>query len=468
MPDLVTLGECMVELFCDGSISQAEKFFKAIGGDTLNTAVAAARLGSHAGFISKFGDDPFAPFLNQELQRERIDLTCCPTIPGINGLYLIAVGEKGEREFTYYRTGSAASTLTPDNLNLDYIRSARILHSSGISQAISPTCRRAVHKAFQVARAAGVRTSFDPNYRARLWSAQEARSALEEIIPLTDIFLPSAPDETQTLLQTTDPVEIHAWAQARGVPVSILKQGDLGCVVATAGTLKQVDGLHNVRVVDTSGAGDAFNGAFLHGLLHGLEPVEAARLGVVTAGLKVEGRGASRSLPDRRRVADTVRDEPWAEKIFKPETGQKESTRDARLSVHIDGGARGNPGSAGAGVYLELDGRPWRGIYAFLGERTNNFAEYSALLIALEFALKEGFSQLEVYSDSQLLVRQILGIYRVKNPSLRNLHDQATSLIARFKRFEIRHVRREQNWDADALANKAIDLRRSGEDQYQS
>src|SRR5262249_15837576 len=98
MPDLITLGECMVELYCDGSISQATQFYKTFGGDTLNTAVAAARLGSRAGFISKFGDDPFAPFLNEELQREGIDLSCCPTIPGTNGLYLTAPGEKGESE----------------------------------------------------------------------------------------------------------------------------------------------------------------------------------------------------------------------------------------------------------------------------------------------------------------------------------------------------------------------------------
>jgi 2-dehydro-3-deoxygluconokinase len=468
MPDLITLGECMVELYCDGTISQAAQFSKAFGGDTLNTAVAASRLGSHAGFISKFGDDPFAPFLNEELQREGIDLSCCPTIPGMNGLCVIGLGEKGERELIYYRTGSAASTLTPDDLKPDYLQNTRLVHSSGISQAISPSCRRAVQKAFELARAAGVRTSFDPNYRARLWSAQEAREALDEIIPLTDIFLPSAPDETQTLLQLGEPAAIHAWAEARGVQISVFKQGNLGCVVASEGELKRVESLRNARGVDTSDAGDAFNGGFLHGLLHGLDPVEAARLGVATAGLTVEGRGAVRSLPDRRRVADALQDEPWAGKILKLEPGLMETRSGTRPVAYIDGGARGNPGPAGAGVHIELEGQPWRGLYTFLGEQTNNFAEYSALLIALEFALKEGFRELAVYSDSELLVRQILGRYRVKNPSLRVLHEKATDLIRRFKRFGIQHVRREENWKADALVNKALDLRQSGEDHYQS
>jgi ribonuclease HI len=358
--------------------------------------------------------------------------------------------------------------LTPDDLKPDYLRNARLVHSSGISQAISPSCRRAVHKAFELARAAGVRTSFDPNYRPRLWSVQEAREALEEIIPLTDIFLPSAPDETRTLLQQTESAAIHAWAEARGVQITILKQGNGGCVVASEGELKRVESLGNVRAADASAAGDAFNGGFLHGLLQGLDPVEAARLGVATAGLKVAGRGAVHSLPDRRRVADAVRDEPWAAKIFKLEPLQLETRSGTRPVAYIDGGARGNPGPAGAGVHIELEGQPWRGLYTFLGEQTNNFAEYSALLIALEYALKEGFRELAVYSDSELLVRQILGRYRVKNPALRGLHDKATDLIRRFKRFGIQHVRREENWKADALVNKALDLRQSGEDHYQS
>src|SRR5262249_51577262 len=158
-----------------------------------------------------------------------------------------------------------------------------------------------------------------------------------------------------------------------------------------------------------------FNGGLLHGLLQGLEPVDAARLGVITAGLKVQGRGALRSLPDRRLVAAAAQDEPWAQNIFERQSGMTENRSEAKLVAHIDGGSRGNPGPAGLGVHIVLDGHPWRGIYGFLGKQTNNVAEYSALLTALEFALGQGFKQLEVYSDSQLMVRQILGLYRVKN-----------------------------------------------------
>lgn len=469
MLDLISLGECMVELYCDGSISRAAHFYKAYGGDTLNTAVAASRLGSRTGYISKLGSDPFLPFLLEELTREEIDLECCPVVQGFNGLYLISLGEKGEREFTYYRAGSAASTLSPGDLDPAYIRNARILHASGISQAISSSCRNAVRRAFALARDFGVRTSYDPNFRRKLWSAEEAKAALEEVLPLTDIFLPSSPEDSQQLLQATDAGEIYDCARKKGPEIIVIKKGEAGCVVAAGGELRSVESFRNAMPVDTSGAGDAFNGGFLHGLLCGLDPVEAARLGVTAAGIKIAGRGAVRSLPQRRMVEEAVQGEAWASRIFNASSPSKGKTvSQNKLVAFIDGGSRGNPGPAGVGILLYLDDRRWRGLYEYLGKQTNNYAEYSALLVALNYALKEGFRRLEVYSDSELLVRQVLGKYRVKNPALQTLHRQVSEMVQRLDRFSIQHVPREKNRMADALANKALDLRSSGEEHYRS
>jgi ribonuclease HI len=128
------------------------------------------------------------------------------------------------------------------------------------------------------------------------------------------------------------------------------------------------------------------------------------------------------------------------------------------LRAQIDGGARGNPGAAGYGVHLTLpDGKVWDEVWGFLGVRTNNVAEYAALLAALEYALRAGATSLHVRSDSQLLVRQILGEYRVKNPGLQPLFRRARARISRLGRFRIEHVFREQNEAADALANRAMD-----------
>ncbi len=137
--------------------------------------------------------------------------------------------------------------------------------------------------------------------------------------------------------------------------------------------------------------------------------------------------------------------------------------KSADLVAYIDGGARGNPGPAGAGVYLEIDGIPWRGLYRYLERQTNNYAEYTSLIVALEYALEHGFRGIAVLSDSELLVKQVRGEYKVKNPNLQVLHAAAARLISGFQKFSIRHIPRQQNRRADALANKAQDLRVDGE-----
>ena len=126
--------------------------------------------------------------------------------------------------------------------------------------------------------------------------------------------------------------------------------------------------------------------------------------------------------------------------------------------AHIDGGARGNPGPAGYGVVVEDEaGKQLAGLNEYLGHRTNNFAEYSGLLAALQYAVDHGYKGLKVISDSELLVRQMRGQYKVKNPTLIELHGRARQLIAKLAWFEIGHVLREKNRGADRLANEAMD-----------
>jgi ribonuclease HI len=137
-----------------------------------------------------------------------------------------------------------------------------------------------------------------------------------------------------------------------------------------------------------------------------------------------------------------------------------------RVIIHIDGGARGNPGPAGAGVVIQAadDGAVLRKVGVFLGRATNNVAEYGGLLEALQQAKAIGATDVDVLSDSQLLVRQMTGEYRVKNEGLKPLFEQANDLAAAFETFGITHVRREKNVEADKLANRAMDLKRNIEE----
>ncbi|MGD0515012.1 MAG: ribonuclease HI family protein [Terriglobales bacterium] len=128
------------------------------------------------------------------------------------------------------------------------------------------------------------------------------------------------------------------------------------------------------------------------------------------------------------------------------------------LVAFSDGGARGNPGPSGYGVVIQDEsGRKVAALSEYLGHQTNNFAEYQGLIAALEYAVANGHKALKVISDSELLVRQIKGIYKVKNAALQDLHGRAKELIAKLEWFSIGHVLRGHNEEADRLANAAMD-----------
>jgi ribonuclease HI len=136
----------------------------------------------------------------------------------------------------------------------------------------------------------------------------------------------------------------------------------------------------------------------------------------------------------------------------------RENPPEHYLIAHSDGGARGNPGPAGYGVVIQdQSGKKVAHLSEYLGHQTNNFAEYQGLIAALEYAIEHGPKALKLISDSELLVRQIKGIYKVKNAVLQDLHGRAKELIAQLEWFSIGHALREHNRDADRLANEAMD-----------
>lgn len=325
LPAVIGIGECMVEFYVDprdqpaelaeGGLAGAVLLRKTFGGDVLNTLVMLARLGTPAGFLTKIGDDPFGPFLRQSWLREGIDLAHAPTVPGYNGIYFIATRAGGERDFTYYRSGSAPSTLSPADITPEgagYLNSAKMLYASAISQAISPTARAAVLRAAQVAHEHGTGLAYDTNLRLRLWSLPEARTALEEVLPYMQLALPSAGDETRHLLGTDDPEAVLHWFLERGVPMVAVKCSIEGCLVGEreSGQIHHVPAYIAGEAVDTTAAGDSFNAGLLHGLMSGQSLVEAARIGVVVAGLKVLRRGAVSGLCSQAEAQEALPNAP--------------------------------------------------------------------------------------------------------------------------------------------------------------
>lgn len=134
--------------------------------------------------------------------------------------------------------------------------------------------------------------------------------------------------------------------------------------------------------------------------------------------------------------------------------------KDSPLFIYIDGASRGNPGRAAAGVYItDSDGKKVSALGRYLGHQTNNEAEYEALLLGLQEARRLGAVAIHIYTDSELIARQVKGVYRVKEPRLRLLHKKAMDRIQEFISFEIESIPREGNQEADLLANQAIERR---------
>lgn len=133
--------------------------------------------------------------------------------------------------------------------------------------------------------------------------------------------------------------------------------------------------------------------------------------------------------------------------------------RDEAMTIYTDGASRNNPGEAGAGIYITRDNGAIEMIARYLGRTTNNIAEYSAAIIGLEYALAHGASRVNLLADSELMVKQLNGVYKVKNEGLKPLFLKAKDLIARIGDVEVKYIPRGMNKEADALANKAIDER---------
>jgi 2-dehydro-3-deoxygluconokinase len=296
-PAIVALGEPMVE-FNQARAESPDHYLRGFGGDTSNMAIAAARLlgiAGRVGYATRVGDDAFGRMLLELWRREGVDTrgVACDG-EAQTGVYFVTHGARGH-EFSYLRAGSAASRMQPETLPHEIIRGARILHISGISQAISASACDAVLAAIEEADAAGALVSYDPNLRPKLWPLARARAMIMATIAQCDWFLPSY-DEAKTLSGYDDASGIVDWCHALGAPVVALKCGPEGVVVSDGHRSERIAG-HPVNCVDATGAGDCFDGAFAARTLVGDTPFDAARYANAAAALATTGFGAVAPLP---------------------------------------------------------------------------------------------------------------------------------------------------------------------------
>lgn len=294
--DIIALGEPLYEL----NQQPDGRYLAGFGGDTSNVVIAAARLGSQCSYIGKLGNDPFGDAIAELWASEGIDSSnVARHATAQTGLYLVTHGERGH-QFSYYRKGSAASLVTPEDVPASAIARAKYLHVSGIGQAISETAREAVLTAIETAREAKVAVSYDTNLRTRLWPVATARPAIEKAAALSSLTKTSIED-AEALTGLTEPSEIAAHFLNLGAGAVIVTLGAKGVYIATPERHAEIAGF-KVAAVDATGAGDAFTGALLSELSRGAKLLAAARFANAAAALSTLGYGAVEPLPRRAAV----------------------------------------------------------------------------------------------------------------------------------------------------------------------
>jgi 2-dehydro-3-deoxygluconokinase len=300
MTDVLTVGETMVLLnpMESGPLRYSDRFAKRIGGAESNVAIGLARLDHESTWVSRVGDDPHGRYVRDTIRGEGVTTEVAFDDGAPTGLMFKERREVGESRVFYYRDGSAASRLDPEDLPAGEIGESDYLHLTGITPALSESCRDLCFEAAALAREQDTRVSFDPNLRFKLWDESAMRETLLPLAERADVVFPGT-EEGEVLLGTSDPEEIAAAFRERGAEEVVVTLGGEGAYVDADGVRERVEPTPIERVVDTVGAGDGFVAGYLSGRLDGLDPVAATERAANCGALATTVAGDIEGLPTR-------------------------------------------------------------------------------------------------------------------------------------------------------------------------
>jgi 2-dehydro-3-deoxygluconokinase len=278
-----------------GLLRHANTMRLSVGGAESNLAIGLARLGKRATWIGRVGDDEFGALVRRTLAAEGVEgrVRVDPGAP--TGLMVKYRRTGTTTQVLYYRKGSAGSRLERADIDPELIRSARVLHLTGITPALSDTARDAVDHAVEIAHDAGVLVSLDLNYRSRLWTPAEAGAVLAVLVAHADLVFATEP-EAQLLVSGDSPAELGRALAGFGPAQVVIKRGALGAVAVIGGEVLDV-AAHEVTEVDPVGAGDAFAAGYLSTLLDGGDPARCLATGALAGAFTVTVPGDWEGLP---------------------------------------------------------------------------------------------------------------------------------------------------------------------------
>jgi 2-dehydro-3-deoxygluconokinase len=300
-PRVVTAGETMVLVVptSPGRLRHATGVALSIGGAESNVAIGLSRLGVPSSWVSAVGEDELGELVLHRVRGEGVDTSGVRRVPDRpTGLYL-REEVAGALRVYYYRRGSAAATLAPGAFDPSVLDGAAFLHLTGITGALSPECAEFLPWAAKTARAAGVRVSYDVNYRSRLWEPAAARAATEALLPDVDVLLVG--DEEAAALWGWDEEACLERFPDAGPREVVVKLGARGCAAVVDGERWSSPGFP-VRQLDPIGAGDAFAAGYLAATLWGRPPEDRLRTANAMGAFCVQNPGDYEGLPSRREL----------------------------------------------------------------------------------------------------------------------------------------------------------------------
>lgn len=309
--DVVVIGEPLVEFSAVRPLTEADDFRVSFSGDALNASIAAAASGAHVALVTRVGRDEFGERLIRFAAAHGVDTRWMIPGDGSTGAYAVGADPSGERAFAYMRAGSAASRMGPADLVGLPLAQTRVLLVGGITAAISESCCHLVLKAAELAHGAGAEVVYDPNFRARLTTPEEARATLAAIAPFTTLLTPSCPGDSGPLLGTDDPLEAIRLCKDLGARNIAITRGPEGVLLSTGDAPPtRIPAISPRSIVDQTGAGDAFAGTVAARLSTGAPLHAAIRAGTAAATLSLTAQGGTGHIPTPEEIETLLRTNP--------------------------------------------------------------------------------------------------------------------------------------------------------------
>lgn len=301
-PYVLTFGETMALMRAEqvGPLAHASTMALGIGGSESNVAIGLQRLGVQAVWCGRVGADSLGQLVEREIRAEGVDVRVAVDPSAPTGLMIKERRTPATQRVSYYRSGSAGSRISPDDIDDELIREASLLHVSGITPALSAQAKATFGYVIETARAAGVPVAFDLNYRGNLWSAECAGSVYRDIVPLADIVF-AGEDEAAIAVGVGEPEELARRIADLGPRHAVIKLGAHGALALIDGEVLRQEAVA-VEAVDTVGAGDAFVAGYLAEYVTGRSPAEMLETAATTGAFACLVPGDWEGFPRRNEL----------------------------------------------------------------------------------------------------------------------------------------------------------------------